>query len=430
MRGLVPCSLLVMVVAALFAAGPAEAQPDSGFGQAGVLPLSPPVPSGWRQQEILGAATGSDGQVFVAARQLHCEPTGCPGSREFIFNYLANGSLTSSFGGPRGYEVPIFSPSAGVASIAVSTSGSPLVAAVTPVLAPSSTGTIQVQRLLPSGALDTGFGSGGTASIPCDCHYGNAQIFAGPENTTMAIVKEEVEAGGGVARGATISKLNAAGQAASAYGSAGSKTIRVPGKGTLGLQALAPGGAAYFGGVDKSGKAPRNTLTKVSASGKVDQQYSRTAAKSLELLAIPASEGLMEPLAAVAAKDGSVTLFGAAGKTGGFELKLRPSGKPETKFAKQGLRRLNRRIVAAVAGSEGAAMTLAVGSSTRVLRLLADGRPDPKFGKPGEELPGLTGSGLSLAPAGTGKVDVVDLGLTECRGICQVDPKVYRFLED
>jgi hypothetical protein len=243
------------------------------------------------------------------------------------------------------------------------------------------------------------------------------------------MVTEEIDTDSGAAGAATVYKLNAAGLAAKKYGSGGSLNVRIPGQGTLDYEALAPGGATYFGGVGQSTKTYQGTLTKVSASGTVDNRYTQTATKSLRRLLKPKNNEQLEVKTAVAAKDGTVELFGVAGEKGGFELKLRAGGTLESKFANDGLRLLGRRILAAVDGSEGTTMTLAQGSSIRVLRILADGRPDPVFGTAGEELPGLTGFEPTLSPAGEGKVNVVDLGLTECRGICQVSPKVYRFLE-
>ena len=430
MRKVVLMSLLMPGVVAVIGAGAAQAKPDLSFGQSGVLPLAPPVPAGWNQQQVYDAATGGDGQVFVVDGQYRCDPgpANCV-TRDFVFDYLADGSLNTAFGGPQGYEVPAFSSSGGAGPIAVTTSGLPVVAFVAPQLAPEPAGAIHLQRLLANGGLDPSFGLSGTTTLSCNCGYGGTRVLPGPENSTVVTVTEEVNTKSGAADAATLYKLNAAGLAATRYGSNGSAKVTMPGGGSLDYQALAPGGAAYFGGAGDSVGTYEGALVKVTASGKVDGRYTKAAAKSLDRLVTPSTREKMVVRAAVAAKSGEVTLFGTAGEKGGFELKLRPSGKLETKFGKQGLRRLNRQIVAAVGGSEGAAMTLAVGSSTRLLRLLADGRPDPKFGTSGEELPGLGGFGVSLSPAGKGKVDVIDLGLTSCRGICQVAPKVYRFLE-
>jgi hypothetical protein len=418
-------SLLALGLVAMLGAGAAQAKLDPSFGQAGILSLAPPSASGWQRQQVYDAATGGDGQVFSTYGLFRCL-TGTPcESRKLLVNYLANGTVNTSFGGPGGQELE---PEAVPSALMVSADGLPVLGfrqAVTR----EAPGSIRVRRLLADGAPDPGFGTGGTTTIPCECGYGTFRLLPGPENATVVMLtEEEVDSKSGPAGAATLWKLNAAGLSATKYGAMGSVSVRIPGEGSLEYEALAPGGAAYFGGVGKSGGTYQGALTKVTASGKVDKNYARTATRSLHRLITSANREDLKVTSAVAAKNGEVTLFGVAEKTKGFELRLRPSGKLETRFGKNGVRRLNRRIAGAVAGSEGAAMTIAVGSSPRVLRLLANGRPDPKFGSAGEELPGLTG-GAGLSPAGKGKVDVIDLGITECRGTCQVDPKVYRFLE-
>jgi hypothetical protein len=415
-------SLLALGSVAMLGAGAAQAKLDPGFGQEGILRLQPPPAEGWFQTGVSNVAAGSNGQAFAVYGQFRCS-TKCE-TRTFLRGYLPEGSVNTSFGGPSGQEIP----SAAVA-LAVSSAGLPVLGSVQPEAPGETPGSIRVGRLLADGAPDPSFGASGAATFACACARGTMHLLPGPENSTLAMVTEEVEAGSGLAGAATLFKLNGAGQAATKYGKKGSVSVRIPGEGSLEYEALAPGGAAYLGGVGKSGGTYQGALTKVTAGGKVDKNYARKATKALRRLLTSADQENRKVTSAVAAKNGEVTLFGIAEQDGGFELRLRPSGKLETKFGTNGLRRLNRRIVAAVAGSEGAAMAIAVGGSTRVLRLLANGRPDPSFSGSGGELPGLVGAEPSLLPAGKGKVDVVDYGTTECRGICQVDPKVYRFLE-
>jgi hypothetical protein len=429
-RRVVLLSVLAAAIVAVVGAGSAQAKLDSSFGEGGILYVKPPVPNGWQSQQIIAVATGGDGQAFVVDRQFPlCGPNlGCgSGTGDFVFNYLGSGALNASFAGSRGYEIP---PSGVVSEplITVSSSGLPIVAHETPVSG-EGPGSILLQRLLTSGAPDPTFGTSGATSFPCACNYGNTQLLPGPEGSTMVVVTEEIFPGSGEAGTATVYKLNASGLPAKKFGSDGSINVRIPGQGVLDYRALAPGGATYFGGVGQSPSTDQGTLTKVSASGKVDKKYTRTATASLVRL-LTGDDRQLKVEVAVAAKDGTVELFGSTGESGGFELKLRASGKLESKFGKNGVRFLGRKIVAAVGGSEGTTMALAKGTSLRVVRILAGGGMDPAFGKSGEELPGLSGSGITLSPAGKGKVSVVDLDLEECRFACgQISPKVYRFLE-
>jgi hypothetical protein len=66
----------------------------------------------------------------------------------------------------------------------------------------------------------------------------------------------------------------------------------------------------------------------------------------------------------------------------------------------------------------------------RLLRILSDGKLDPVFGATGETVAGANDeSGLSLFPAGIGRVGVTDLARSFCRQVCESTPKIYRYLE-
>jgi hypothetical protein len=427
MRRGVLLSMLVLGIVAVLGAGSAQAKLDPSFGEGGVLHLRPPVPSGWNSQMVKPAASGSEGQVFVIDHQFpQCTLHGCPeGSGDFAFSYLASGALNTAYPAT-GYKIPP-SGASNLPLLGVSPSGLALVAHEETTHGPGLPGSLHIQRLLPSGNPDPGFGLGGTAAFTCNCGFGNTRLLAGPGNSTLVMVTEEINSKSGPAGAATVYKLNGAGLAAANYGKGGAAHVLVAGQGALEYEALAANGSTYFGGLGKSTKTYQGTLTRVNAAGQVDTKFTQAATASLKRLGKNKGEELKVTSAVVAA-DGTVDLFGTSGTSKGFELKLRANGKLETKFADEGVRRLGRAIVAAVGGSEGATMALAQGQSTRVVRILADGRPDPAFGKSGDELPGQVGE-VSLSPGGKGAVEAIDLGITECRGICQADPKVYRFLE-
>jgi hypothetical protein len=429
MRRMALAAMLVLGLVAAVGAGTAQARLDPSFGQGGILYPRPPVPAGWSSAAVSVVATGGDGQVFVTDRQFpHCPSSGpCEGG-DYVFDYLADGSLNAAFAGSRGYRIPAAGPSYSTPLLAVGSSGLPIVAEYG--LNPGQPfDSIVLQRLLASGAPDPGFGIGGTTSLSCACRYGEPKLLAGPHGSTMVAVTEELETKNGAVGAATLFKLNAAGLPAKGFGSDGSTNVRIPGAGRLEYEALAPSGAMYFGGVGQSTDTYQGALTKVSANGKVDDRFARTATRSLRRLLLLKRNEQLQVRTAVVGRNGEVELFGSRPGSGGFELKLWANGALERDFARKGLRTFGRSIVAAVGGSGGATMALAEGSSLRMLRILADGRVDRAFGRTGEELPGLSGSGITLSPAGKGKVDVVDLDLQECRFICRVSPKIYRFLE-
>jgi hypothetical protein len=428
MRRGVLLSMLVLGLIAVIGAGSAQAKLDSSFGEGGVLHLQPPLPAGWHSQLVKPVATGPEGQVFLVDTQFpDCTPTGCPeGGGAFVHGFLPNGAPDTAYPAI-GYKIPS-SGSAGVPLLGVSSSGLALVAHEEVTHGPGMPGSLNIQRLLPNGAPDPSFGLSGAATFSCNCGYGNTRLLAAG-NATLVTVTEEINTKSGPAGAATIYKLNGAGLPAQKYGSGGAARVLVPGQGSLDYQVEAPNGATYFGGIGKSSATNQGTIAKVSADGKVNAKFTKTATASLKRLLVKGNKEELKVTSAVIAADGKIQLFGTAGTSKGFELVLRASGALETKFGNDGLRRLGRSIVQAVPGSEGAAMVLAQGQSIRLVRILADGRPDPAFGKSGEEVPGQTEEVPTLLPGGKGAVEVIDLGITACRGVCQSDPKAYRFLE-
>lgn len=76
------------------------------------------------------------------------------------------------------------------------------------------------------------------------------------------------------------------------------------------------------------------------------------------------------------------------------------------------------------------ALTGETAAPPHLLRILGTGKLDPTFGTTGEVLSGATNpTGYSLYPAGIGRVGVADLGQPECHSTCQVDGRLWRFLE-
>lgn len=442
MRRMVLCAVAVMVLVGLVGAGSAEARLDTSFGEGGVAPVNPPFPPGWTNEQIEAIATGQEGETYVIAAQRKngCGFYECGGKGDFVFRYLASGALEPAFAAGRGFEIPAETSATynlGQALVAVDSTGLPIVArTVLPEREGAGAGAIVVRRLLEDGELDTSFGAGGAVRLPCPCESQNAQLLPGPQGATFVVAtsKTRKKAQGkksGATASATLIKLDSTGHRAKGFGARGSVTAQMPGEGEIEYDAITPTGATYFGGRGFSKSTNAGFLVRVSAKGKLDTKFDSRALKALRRLnGIRGNE--VRVTAAVIGRQGPVELFGSAGSIGGFELRLNQDGTLRRGWAEKGLALLPFQIAAAIQGREGSTMALTGGEAAapHLLRITSKGKLDPAFGKTGQTLPGATGeSGYSLFPAGLGRVGVGDLGLRECRQVCEAAGKLYRFLE-
>jgi|GEM_PF-2085066 len=437
MRKVVSLSMLVLAVLAAVGAGTASAKPDLTFGVNGVATLNPPYPAGWTNERIEATATARNGETYVVARQGSCSEFPCL-QGDFVFRYLANGSLEPVFAGSRGFEIP---PAAanryeiGTPLIAVDSAGLPIVGRT---VAPQGqgSGAIVVRRLLPDGTVDPGWGAHGAVRLPCPCVGGGTRLLGGPEQSAFVIAtsmtrKKRKGQKSGATASATLIKLDPSGHRAKGFGARGSVTVKMPGEGEIEYDAITPAGATFFGGRGLTGATQAGFLVKVTAKGKIDDKFKQNALKSLRRLkGLKGNE--VRITAAVIGRSGPIELFGTAGSIGGFELRLHPDGTLLRGWGSKGLQLLPFPIAAAIQGREGSTMALTgeEAAPPRLLRITSKGKLDPVFGKTGELLRGATvETGFSLFPAGLGRVGVSDLGLRECRQVCEAAAKLYRFQE-
>lgn len=430
-------SLVVLGIVAVVGPGAAQAKPDLSFGVEGVATLNPPYPPGWTNERIEATATGQNGETYVVARQGSCSKFPCS-EGDFVFRYLANGSLEPAFAGSRGYEIPAEAANRyeiGAPLVTVDSSGLPIVGRTVEPQGQGS-GAIVVRRLLPDGTLDTGWGAKGAVRLPCPCVGGGTQLLGGPEESTFVVAtsttrrKRNGQKSGATAA-ATLIKLDSAGHRAKGFGLRGSVTAKMPGEGQIEYDAIAPAGATYFGGRGLTGPTVSGFLVRVTAKGTIDGRFKQRAQHALRRLkGLKGNE--VRVTAAMIGSKGPIELFGTAGSIGGFELRLRQNGTLLHGWGTKGLQVLPFPIAAAIQGREGSTMALTgeEAAPPRLLRITSKGKLDPVFGKTGELLPGATvETGFSLFPAGLGRVGVSDLGLRECRQVCEAAAKLYRFQE-
>lgn len=424
-----------MAVSLIGAAG-AQARLDPTFGQEGAAPLSPPLPSGWSNERLEAAATGQNGETYVVARQSSCANYPCS-QADFVFRYLADGTLESAFAGSRGYEIPTESTNSyevGQPLITVDSAGLPLIGRT---VSSSGGDAIVVRRLLSNGELDTGFAAQGAVRLPCPCLRESTQLLAGPQNSVFVVAtsqtrKKRSGQKSGATGSVTLIKLDSTGHRAKGFGLRGSVTATAPGEGKIEYDATTPDGATYFGGRGLTKATDAGFLLRVSKKGVIDTKFANRALQSLKRLnAIKGNE--VRVTTAVVGRIGPIELFGSAGSIGGFELRLHPNGTLFSGWAEKGLALLPYPIATAVQGREGTTMALTgeEAAPPHLLRILSKGKVDPSFGATGEVLPGATSpTGYSLYPAGHGRVGVTDLGEPECgTGTCRASGSLWRFLE-
>jgi uncharacterized delta-60 repeat protein len=427
MRRAAVCVVAVLMLC-LVGAGGAQARLDPSFGQGGVVQIGQqPVPSGSAGGYVRAVYLAPDGGYFVAAVRSSCPSCG---QSIWISRYGADAQLQTDFGGGIGYQLPLVASEAtGPAATAVDSSGR-LVYAMLRSTAGSNAEELVVQRVTSAGTLDGSFGNSGSVIVSCPEKCSEVTLLAGANNSIMVAARGF---GGGprfsdpelLKPYLTLVDLNAYGLPTKRFGAP--KVSRIPSRVAFQYSARTPGGGLYYGGPD--------SLERTSASGSKDTRFARSAATALRRLARFTGGFGIESM--VVAADGKIELFGWAGAGAGFELRLRPNGKLDTGFGREGLQRFQFSVPTAVRGSGGATMVVGsplhevFGTIPSIYRILEDGRIDPAFGEYGEEMPGLSRNDAryEMAPAGKGRVNVFNFGGSSCRQGCPPEPRIYRFQE-
>jgi hypothetical protein len=417
------------LVALIAAVGASAARPAGGldlsYGQDGVA--SAQLPGGSKNQTTSLFATAPDGSAYLLSGNVECQ-AGC--SRSFgLYRWAPDGVLDSTFGNGGsvpfpGAPYPYTEKSYVGTALDVDARGRPLVGRI-------ESNALVVRRYLSTGQPDTSFGSGGVVSIPCfECEHTEAWLLSTPEGGVVAEQEAllppkpgafEFNLGGQV----SFTSLSPAGKAVRSFGDDGRMTIRLGQRAYPGKATMTPKGGILLGDVGCCGGIGPY-LIRVSAKGRIDTKFGRSAGRSLARLS---KRGETASLVAVLPRvNGTIDLVGDDLLQYGFDLRLKANGE-RAKFGKGGLKTLPFEPLAAARGSEGAIVaTTEESDGYAVQRVLADGRIDPAFGPLGFRVP-LSGEGLSLGTPSKGKFLVYDAGFHECRQDCEATPGFARFNE-
>jgi hypothetical protein len=415
-------SALILVAGA--SAARSQAGLDRSYGQEGVASAYLPPPPA-RYLTATQFASAPDGSAYIlgafSSCQVDCSTT------LILYRWTAQGGLDGSFGGGSvqvtiGPSVP-GSTAEGVA-LAVDSAGRPVISRI-------ESGALVVRRYSSTGTLDPSFGVGGSISIPCaECARGGVWLVPAAKERVLVETQATlpaVQGGIGSRLGGQVSltRLTPGGWPERSFGG-GTVTVGLGARAYPGKAAVTPRGAVLFGSTDCcSGNGPY--LTRISARGRIDPRFARTARRTLTRLA---KQGETNEIAAVLPRaNGRIDLVGTNLIGGGFDLRLKADGEP-ARFGKKGLKRLPFQVEAAALGADGA--IFAVGNHDTgpysAFRLFGDGRVDPAFGKIGIVVPS-SGSRFTLGTPTRGKVLVYDRGDHECRQGCAATPGIARFNE-
>lgn len=420
---------VLAIVGGAFCTVPAAAAPvglDASYGSGGLVQLVPPLPSGLHpvRYPIIKAAFARSGSAYATEAVSACEfdfsVGSCPqGIR--LFHYSKNGAVDSAFGGSGSVALPYRTE-----LIAADAGGRALVAIRT------KTGS-RVERLLPSGRPDRGFGRGG--SVGLKGFKGLISFFApaGRGRILVAVSEGLPEASEAPARRLTLFRLLPNGRLDPSFAGDGQRSyaLALPYFETR-FAIDRRGSILILGGLCCEGFRP---VYRISPKGRLDTGFNANARGALQRLnAFPRPE----PAALVPRPDGGVEVLGATGgiypnpKTAqGFELRLGADGRLEKRFGERGARSLSLPITAASPGDGGATIAVAkVEETVTVLRLLADGAPDPAFGGgSGIQVP-QPGFGIEAQPLAGARVGLFGNGFRLCsEPTCVSMPYLARFIE-
>lgn len=392
---------------------------DRSFGRDGVLKRFFRAPPGWEAMAS-GLATAPGGAIFISVWAYdYCGGTICAES-ELLLRFRPDGSRDMGYGGDGAVEL---GPE-GAADIVVDRRGRVLIASAV-------RGTAQVVRLLPGGAVDSSFGSGGTARVPCSCRLGSLSLTLDRVGNPRLMISGSRS---GSAVRVVVASLTPRGRLNRRFGAAGIASTTV-------ASATAPVDVANLAGGDQAILVPhenerRFTVLRLGPRGGADRRFGAQADRAIAAWVRESDPWWLEPRILVPRDDGGVDvvfqMMPQSGYYEGYLLRLLSDGRIDRRFGREGARRLPSGVLAAVAGPGGRVFT--VGEKevewTVAAWLDPEGRPIESFaGGRGAKVRGGSvlepGTGLALQRGA--RPLLLDPGARECRTYCPPRSRLLRF---
>jgi len=404
----------IFALGAWVAPGSAQARLDPSFGEGGVAPVRIPLSVGIVRE----MAAAADGSSYVLTENRRCGTATCSAT-DALFRYTPEGTLDGLFGGTAGfYEAQ--QEENGVL-LAVSSGGQPLLAQAGPE-------GMTIRRFTNAGALDFSFGTQGIVELRCSCQSGGTRLMPGP-NGMLTVVIPGVPRGT-MPRALTFVRFKADGRRDLRFGDRGTVVLRNPPGESLASAATTPSGGLILVGRDCCDRVRPIHVIRLSARGRFDRRFARTANRVLGALA--KLHGYSTDVSAVVVGPRrKLDLLGHTGDSKGFAVRMNPDGHLHRRFGRGGFRLLPHPVVSASLGSDGAILAVSDASvlgGGYAMRILAGGRLDPALAP--RVIPGYQGdSGISIVHQAGRKALVLDWGRHECRSSCIYNPRLIRYLE-
>ena len=425
---------LVMAVLAVVGwgvcAAPTAAAPvglDASYGSDGLVHLAPPLPSGLfpARYPSIEAVFAPDGSAYMAEHVSTCDSI-----TALVHASQVSGSSDIAKAVPS-------TPGSAAPARSLSREGTELIAADAGgrvlVVTRSETGG-KIKRLLPSGRPDKSFGRGG--SVGLKGFKGEISFLAptGRGRILVGVTEGLPEASETPAKRLTLFRLLPNGRLDRSFAKdgRGSYTLALPYFEHSGIVIDRRGSILILGSLCCEGFRP---VYRISPKGKLDTGFDAAARVALQRLDAFTN---VEPTALVPRPGGGVDVLGRTGnfylneKTAfGFELRLRANGSLDKRFGEHGAQSLLMPIAAASPGIAGGTIAVAqVEETVTVLRLLADGSPDPAFGGgSGIQVP-QPGLGITPQPLTDARLGLFGNGFRICnQPTCINAPYLARFIE-
>jgi hypothetical protein len=384
------------------------------------------LPSGLHpvRYPLIKAVFARDGSAYATEAVSTCESNYSVGSCQHgtrLFRYGKNGAVDSAFGDSGSVALPN-----GTELIAADAGGRVLAAIR------AKTGR-RVERLLPGGRPDRSFGRGGSVGLKGSKGLISFLAPAG-RGRILVGVNEGLPEAAYPAQRLKLFRLLPNGRLDRSFAGdgRGSYALALPYQETR-IVVDRRGSILILGGLCCEGFQP---VYRISPKGKLDTGFDAAARGALQRLN---AFDHPESTALVPRPDGGADILGATGDiylnprtAQGFELRLRADGRLEKRFGERGARSLPLPITAASPGVGGGTIAVAkVEETVTVLRLLADGAPDPAFGGgSGIQVP-QPGFGIEAQPLAGARVGLFGNGfrLFCNEPTCVNMPYLARFIE-
>jgi uncharacterized delta-60 repeat protein len=392
---------------------------DRSYGVSGKATIMQPPGDHFKPWSVEEYASARDGSVYVLGRGWTGNCYSC-GPTYFVFRVGSSGAFDPGFGGETGVVLPNAPFGYG---LSVDAQGRPLVSF-------HDAGAVTVRRYEANGQADASFGQAGTAAVACGCQGAVVRVVPAQQGKTLVEVDrassgEEYSPGPGAL--VSLTRLLANGALDPGFGVGGSSAFSLPGLSRPTLLAVAKKGAVLLGGSSPRIRTLVYVI-RASANGRLDTRFDRTASGAMRRLRRLGEFPELNSL--LARSDGTIELLGPSRFTKSFDLRLRANGQLARGFGKGGLSVLPLPLKSAMLGSGGAIFATTEAPEVTAIRILKNGRLDRRFSGPGGVGVPVSGEGILVGTQQERRAVVMDRGDVFCRsGGCEPTPGIARYIE-